>query len=192
MHLLSEDLQRVFPRDPALGFRYPDVGNAHYADLVTGCRIFQPCSLVQSNFRVLPLLSRGRAYAALLRHPVIKSLIRSVMGNSPYMIAGYSSYVVGAGSAGGNFHQDGKVGAQIGGETKPCTLQPPYCTSSNSFQLLYIPIGRALSIIIWIISTLRAILGTLIPISRALSIIIWALLSGLSALSARLLVPLLR
>jgi hypothetical protein len=78
MHLLSEDLQRVFPRDPALGFRYPDVGNAHYADLVTGCRIFQPCSLVQSNFRVLPLLSRGRAYAALLRHPVIKSLIQSV------------------------------------------------------------------------------------------------------------------
>ena len=49
--------------------------------LVTGCRLFPLASsraLVQSNFRVLPLLSRGRAYAALLRHPVIKSLIRSV------------------------------------------------------------------------------------------------------------------
>ena len=52
--------------------------------LVTGfaaVRLFPPsssCALVQSNFRVLPLLSRGRAYAALLRHPVIKSLIRSV------------------------------------------------------------------------------------------------------------------
>jgi hypothetical protein len=46
---------------------------------VTGCKAFQPCSLVQSNFRVLPLLARGKAYAALLRHPVIKSLIRSVI-----------------------------------------------------------------------------------------------------------------
>ena len=87
---------------------------------LAGCRFPQPCALLQTNFRVLPLLSRGKAYAALMEHPVIRRVMKRLLGDS-YMIGGFTSYVVGSGSARGNFHQDGRqclTSAAIGNVTR--------------------------------------------------------------------------
>ena len=133
MHLLHADLHVHLTGTPTsqyMNYKGSGQPSLHLVDLLAGCRFPQVCAMLQTNFRVLPLLSRGEAYAAVMQHPTVKDVMRRLLG-AEYMISGYTSYVVGSGSAGGNFHQDGRVHDQIRGAVKRCLPSRHRCVERD-------------------------------------------------------------
>jgi hypothetical protein len=123
-HLLSTDLHNAFTAHPEKIFTDLQTQSLFGGDEMPG-------GMRQSNFRVMPLLSRAKAYSALLNSQVVRSLMRAVMKSLPYMIFGYSAYVVGSGSSTGTFHQDGQTHVQAASSHASCVEElgvlPPFC-----------------------------------------------------------------
>ena len=78
-------------------------------NVLAGGKFAQAGGIEQHNYRVMPLLSRARSYAALLAAPWVRTLMGTIMGAVPYMLSSFTSYVVGSGSSEGSFHQDGRA-----------------------------------------------------------------------------------